>query len=139
MINASNGFIKDGNKNRLRARDIHKIVDVFTNQIEIPKYSRIIPLSEISDEKNDYNLNIPRYIDSQEDDDLQDIEAHLKGGIPNKDIDDLAHYWKVYPSIKKLLFSPGDRDGYLTLNVEQLAIGIVRKIINNNFLNIKLI
>ena len=58
MINANDGFIKDGNKNRLRERDIHKIVDVFTNQIEIPKYSRIIPLSEISDKKNNYNLKI---------------------------------------------------------------------------------
>ena len=122
MIDAYDGFIKDGNKNRLQERDIHKIVDVFTNQIEIPNYSRLIPLSEISNEKNDYNLNISRYIIRQEDEDLQDIEAHLKGDIPNKDIDDLAHYWKVYPNIKKLFFSPSDRDGYSTLNVDQAGI-----------------
>ncbi len=80
MIDASKGFVKDGNKNRLRAQDIHKIVDAFTRQLAIDKYSRMVPLAEI--EKNDFNLNIPRYIDSSEPEDLQDIEAHLKGGIP---------------------------------------------------------
>ena len=90
MIDAGKGFIKDGNKNRLREQNIHKIVDTFNNRIEIPKYSRIIPVSEIADSKNDYNLNIPRYIDSQEAEDLQDIEAHLLGDIPNRDIDDLG-------------------------------------------------
>ena len=64
MINASQGFMKDGNKNRLRHQDLHKIVDVFNRQLEIPKYSRMVPLAEI--EANDYNLNIPRYIDSSE-------------------------------------------------------------------------
>ena len=81
MIDASKGFIKDGNKNRLRAQDIHKIVDTFTRQVETPKYARMVPLAEI--EANDFNLNLPRYIDSTEPEDLQDIEAHLKGGIPN--------------------------------------------------------
>ncbi len=84
MIDASKGYVKDGNKNRLREQDIHKIVDVFNRQLEIPKYSRMVPNSEIADPKNDYNLNIPRYIDSQEEEDLQDIEAHLKGGIPKQ-------------------------------------------------------
>ena len=79
MIDASKGFFKDGNKNRLRSRDIHKIVDVFTKQLELPKYSRMVPHTEICNEKNDYNLNIPRYIDSQEDENIQDIDAHLKG------------------------------------------------------------
>jgi type I restriction enzyme M protein len=122
MIDASKGFYKDGSKNRLRDRDIHKIVDVFTNQVELPKYSRMIPLSEISDKKNDYNLNIPRYIDSQEDEDLQDIEAHLKGDIPNKDIDDLTSYWKVYPSIRQVLFTSSKRAGYAILKVDKLEI-----------------
>ncbi len=106
MIDAGRGFIKDGNKNRLREQDIHKIVDTFNNRIEIPKYSRIIPVSEIADPKNDFNLNIPRYIDSQEAEDLQDIEAHLLGGIPHRDIDDLAIYWEVYPGLKSILFKP---------------------------------
>jgi type I restriction enzyme M protein len=117
MIDASKGFIKDGNKNRLREQDIHKIVDTFNNRIETPKYSRIIPVSEIADPKNDYNLNIPRYIDSQEEEDLQDIEAHLLGDIPNRDIDDLENYWKVYPTLRSALFKPGTRASYSTLCV----------------------
>jgi type I restriction enzyme M protein len=119
MIDASRGFIKDGNKNRLRERDIHKIVDAFNNRIEIPKYSRIIPITEIEDPKNDYNLNIPRYIDSQEPEDLQDIEAHLKGGIPERDIDDLDDYWNVYPGMRTSLFKEGDRPGYSSLCLEK--------------------
>jgi len=121
MIDASEGFVKDGNKNRLQAKDIHKIVDIFTKQIEIPKFSRLIPFSEISGEKNDYNLNIPRYIDSQEKEDIQDIEGHLKGGIPSIDVNDLEKYWKVYPNIRKLLFS-SLRDGYLKTNVDKSKI-----------------
>jgi type I restriction enzyme M protein len=122
MIDASKGFFKDGNKNRLRERDIRKIVDVFTRQVELPKYSRMVPLSEISNEKNDYNLNIPRYIDSQEDEDLQDIEAHLKGDIPEKDINDLTPYWRVYPSTRQVLFSPSKRLGYSMLKVDRSEI-----------------
>ena len=99
MIDASKGFMKDGNKNRLREQDIHKIVDVFNNQIELPKYSRMVSLAEI--EANDFNLNIPRYIDSTEPEDLQDIAAHLLGGIPNRDIDDLARYWDLFPGLKE--------------------------------------
>ncbi|MCK9319695.1 N-6 DNA methylase, partial [Methanoculleus sp.] len=121
MIDASKGFFKDGNKNRLRARDIHRIVDTFTKQLEIPKYSRMVLISEISDPKNDYNLNIPRYIDSQEIEDLQDIDGHLNGGIPNRDIDNLENYWKVYPSLRKALFK-SYRDGYSVLNTEPTNI-----------------
>jgi type I restriction enzyme M protein len=117
MIDASKGFIKDGNKNRLREQDIHKIVDTFNNQIELQKYSRIIPITEIADPKNDYNLNIPRYIDSQEAEDLQDIEAHLLGDIPNRDIDDLQNYWDVYPTLKSTLFASSKRTNYSTLRV----------------------
>ncbi|MDP2207899.1 MAG: type I restriction-modification system subunit M [Bacteroidota bacterium] len=115
MIDASKGFIKDGNKNRLREQDIHKIVDTFNNQIEVPKYSRIIPIAEIADPKNDYNLNIPRYIDSQEAEDLQDIEAHLLGDIPNRDIEDLQNYWEVYPTLKSTLFKQSKRANYSAL------------------------
>ena len=94
MIDASKGFIKDGNKNRLRAQDIHKIVDTLEKQLEIPRYSRFVPNNEIADTKNDYNLNIPRYIDASETEDLQDIEAHLLGGIPKADVDALEGYWR---------------------------------------------
>src|SRR6185295_15182440 len=96
MIDASKGFVKDGNKNRLRQQDVRRIVDVFTQQLEIPRYSRMVPFAEISDSKNDYNLNIPRYIDSGEPEDIQDIEAHLLGGIPNRDLDALESYWQVF-------------------------------------------
>ncbi|MBO8169194.1 MAG: type I restriction-modification system subunit M [Thermoanaerobacteraceae bacterium] len=117
MIDASKGYMKDGNKNRLREQDIRKIVDVFNNQLEIPKYSRMVPLDEI--EKNEYNLNIPRYIDTQEDEDIQDIEAHLLGGIPNRDIDKLQKYWDVYPSLRSALFADSDRAGYSKLKIEK--------------------
>ena len=118
MIDASKGYMKDGNKNRLREQDIHQIVDAFTNRIELPKYSRVIPIDEIADPKNDYNLNIPRYIDSQEEEDIQDIEAHLLGGIPKRDIDALENYWSVYPTLKRSLFSPvAQRPNYYELNI----------------------
>ena len=116
MLDASKGFIKDGPKNRLRAQDMHKIVDTFTRQLEVPKYSRLVPLSEI--ETNDFNLNLPRYIDSTEPEDLQDIEAHLKGGIPQRDIDGLAPYWTVLPAVRQALFADADRPGYCQLKVE---------------------
>lgn len=119
MIDGSKGFIKDGNKNRLREQDIHKIVDVFNKQIEVPKYSRFVTLAEIKDTKNDYNLNIARYIDSQEQEDIQDIEAHLLGGIPNADIGALQDYWQVYPTMKQQLFAAGKRENYSELIVSK--------------------
>ncbi|MBR3482318.1 MAG: type I restriction-modification system subunit M, partial [Neisseriaceae bacterium] len=103
MIDASRGFIKDGNKNRLRECDIKKIVDTFNAQQEIPKYSRLVPMNEII-EKNDYNLNIPRYIDSQDSEDIQDIKAHLLGGIPNFNIEELSDYWQTFASVRTDLF-----------------------------------
>ena len=90
MIDASKGFIKDGNKNRLREQDIHRIVDTFTRQADVPRYARLVPFDEIADPKNDFNLNLPRYIDSTEPEDLQDIDGHLRGGIPERDLDALA-------------------------------------------------
>ena len=113
MIDAGKGFEKDGNKNRLREQDIHKIVDVFNKQIEVEKYSRMVPVTEI--ETNEFNLNIPRYIDSQEAEDIQDIEAHLLGDIPNTDIEALHPYWEVYPTMQKKLFTEGSRANYSKL------------------------
>jgi len=109
MIDASKGFMKDGNKNRLRSQDIHKIVDVFTKQLQLPRFSRTVPLSEIAG--NDYNLNIPRYIDSSDPEDLHDLSAHLQGGIPQRDIDALQRFWQVFPSIRATLFAD-HRPGY---------------------------
>jgi type I restriction enzyme M protein len=119
IIDASRGFIKDGNKNRLREQDIHKIVDVFTRQRGIPKYSRMVSFEEIG--KNDFNLNIPRYIDSQEPEDAQDIAGHLQGGIPAADIDALGRYWEVCPNLRKTLFK-GRRPGFLDLTVDKNSI-----------------
>ena len=117
MIDASKGFLKDGNKNRLRAQDIHKIVDVFNRQSGQPRYSRMVPLTEIADSANDYNLNIPRYIDSSEPEDLHDLDAHLNGGIPNRDIDALGAWWELFPSLRKALFKR-NRKGYSKARVE---------------------
>jgi len=119
MIDASQGFIKDGPKNRLRAQDIHKIVDAFTNQVEIPKYARMVSVEEI--EKNEFNLNLPRYIDSQVAEDMQNIEAHLKGGIPAVDVEALQRYWAICPKLKTTLFK-ANRPNYLDLAVEKTAI-----------------
>jgi type I restriction enzyme M protein len=121
MIDASKAFIKDGNKNRLREQDIHKIVDTFAKQINVPRYARMVPVAEISDQKNDYNLNLPRYIDSTEPEDIQDIEGHLRGGIPNRDIDALERYWEIIPAVRSELFKPL-RKNYLQLAVPQSEI-----------------
>jgi len=122
MIDASKGFLKDGNKNRLRSQDIHKIVDVFNHQRELPRYSRRVPLAEIAIEANDYNVNIPRYIDSSEPEDLHDLDAHLNGGIPDRDIDALADYWDVFPTLRAALFEQNDREGYSEARVETRAL-----------------
>ncbi len=123
MIDASKGFIKDGPKNRLREQDIHKIVDIFTRQAELPGYSRMVSVAEISSPKNDYNLNLPRYIDSTEPEDLQDIDGHLRGGIPNRDVDALDRYWQVIPGVRAALFKRADRPGYCQL---RLPVGEVK-------------
>ena len=116
MIDASKGFIKDGNKNRLREQDIHRIVDTFSRQIDTPRYARMVPFDEIADAKNDFNLNLPRYIDSSEPEDLQDIDGHLRGGIPERDLDALGDYWQVLPGLRAALFE-SLRPGYAGLKL----------------------
>jgi type I restriction enzyme M protein len=120
MIDASQGFMKDGPKNRLRERDIHRIVDTFTQLDDSdPRYARMVGLDEI--EKNDFNLNLPRYIDSSTPEDQQDIDAHLNGGIPEADVYALGRYWAVCPQLQAALFKPR-RPGYVDLTVEPAAI-----------------
>ena len=115
MIDASRGFRKDGSKNRLREQDIHRIVDTFTRQVDVPRYARMVPIEEIANPKNDFNLNLPRYIDSTEPEDLQDIDGHLRGGIPERDVDALEAYWQVFPSVRSFLFETAGRSGYARL------------------------
>ena len=117
MIDASKGFIKDGNKNRLRERDIHKLVDTFIKYADTPRYARMVPLDEISNQKNDYNLNLPRYIDIIEPEDTQDIDGHLRGGIPDQDINALDAYWQVLPGVRGVLFEGAGRPGYCQLRL----------------------
>ncbi|MCZ8387131.1 N-6 DNA methylase [Achromobacter xylosoxidans] len=114
MIDASKGFIKDGPKNRLREQDIHRIVDAFRRSADEPRYARMVPLDEIASKKNDYNLNLPRYIDSSEPEDLHDIDAHLNGGIPERDIDAFAADWQEMPALREALFE-AERPGYARL------------------------
>ena len=116
MIDASKDFVKDGDKNKLRERDIRKITDVFADFTEVEKYSRMVSFSEIANEKNDYNLNIPRYIDNQESEDLQDLFAHLHGGIPAKDVHEMEKFWAVFPAMKKDLFKVKE-NGYFELKM----------------------
>jgi len=118
MIDASKGFKKDGPKNRLREQDLHKIVDTFTRQDESnPRYARMVPVAEIADPKNDFNLNLPRYIDSAEQEDLQDIDGHLRGGIPERDLDALGNYWKIMPGLRAALFGKSTSPGYAALKL----------------------
>ncbi|MDP2128321.1 MAG: class I SAM-dependent DNA methyltransferase [Pseudohongiella sp.] len=117
MIDASKGYIKDGNKNRLREQDIHRIVDTFTKLQDVPRYARMVPFDEIADTKNDYNLNLPRYIDSTEPEDIQDIDGHLRGGIPDRDLNALSAYWQVMPAMRSALFVDAGRAGYSQLRV----------------------
>jgi len=128
MIDAKNGYIKDRSKNRLREQDIRKIVDVWQAQRDIDHYARFVSIEEI--EHNDYNLNIPRYISAPDTEILQDIDAHLYGGLPKHDIDQLEDYWNVCPSLREALFyERSDRKCYYSLNCEQ---DLVRDIISEN-------
>ncbi|MCM2288738.1 MAG: N-6 DNA methylase [Sulfuritalea sp.] len=117
MVDASKAFIKDGNKNRLREQDIHKIVDTFTRQVDTPRYARMVPRTEIADPRNDYNLNLPRYIDSTAPEDLQDIAGHLRGGIPERDLDAFAADWQEMPGLRAALFESAGRPGYVRLKL----------------------
>lgn len=135
MIDASKGFKKDGPKNRLREQDLHKIVDTFIRLDERDlRYARMVPVAEIADLKNDYNLNLTRYIDSTEPEDLQDIDGHLRGGIPEWDIEGdaekkikgLVAYWKIMPGLRATLFGKFNRPGYAAL---KLPIAEVKPVI----------
>lgn len=114
MIDAKAGYAKDGPKNRLREQDVRKIVDTWEAQKPVAHYARFVDKEEIV--RNEYNLNLPRYIESEDTEIVQDIEAHLRGGLPTHDIDLLQHYWEACPGLKDALFAPdSQREGYMKL------------------------
>lgn len=119
FIDASQGFRKEKNTNVLRERDIKKILDTYRSRQEIKGFSHLAEMSEIED--NGYNLNIPRYVPPLASNDSQNIEAHLKGGLPNEDIDYFANFWRAFPNLKAKLFTPL-REGFSRLNVKEEAI-----------------
>ena len=112
LVDAADGFIKDGAKNRLRERDIHRIVDACAQQHDLPGYARRVPISQI--EANDYNLNLPRYIDRAASATREDAAGHLYGGIPQSDVEALAPYWDACPGLRESLFE-ALRPGYVRL------------------------
>lgn len=126
MIDAKDGFVKDGNMNRLREEDIQRIVDTWEAWVDVPHYARFVPQEEI--EKNDYNLNIPRYIEARDTEIVQDIDAHLKGGLPKHDIDQLSDYWEALPTLKDELVK-NQSNGYYAWAVSREQID---GIINDN-------
>lgn len=126
MIDAKDGFVKDGNMNRLREEDIQRIVDTWEAWVDVPHYARFVPQEEI--EKNDYNLNIPRYIEARDTEIVQNIEAHLKGGLPKHDIEQLSDYWDALPTLKDELVKD-QGNGYYAWAVSREQID---GIINDN-------
>ena len=117
FIDASKGFEKDGNKNRLRDKDIRKILDVIFERKTVEKFSRVIEKKEIIE--NDYNLNIPRYVDSCDKDEYHDIYASMFGGIPNYEIDELNDYWNIFKGLKEKIFVSSNIP-YSTVTEEEL-------------------
>lgn len=122
FIDAKDGFKKDGAKNRLREQDIKRIVDAWDAQQNIPHYCRMVEWNEI--EKNDYNLNIPRYIQPVDKEVQHDIEAHLHGGLPAFDIDNMDAFWKACPTLKDSLFQLKN-NGYYSLKPQKAEISNV--------------
>ena len=132
IVDASKGFEKVGKNNKLRASDIKRITDVVTKRLDVPKFSRVISRDEIR--ANDYNLNIPRYVDSSEKPESWDIYASMFGGIPEGEIDDLAAYWDAFPGLKEVLFEK--RNGqYSALKVADLKTAILGSSDVQNFIN----
>ena len=121
IIDASKGFAKEGKNNKLRACDIKKIVDVVTARVSVEKFSRVVSRDEIR--ANDYNLNIPRYVDSSEKAETWDIYATMFGGIPESELDELNDYWNAFPHLKDALFT-ADNDAYCHLAVDDLKAAI---------------
>ena len=103
IVDAAKGFGKDGKNNKLRASDIKKIVDTVNGRKDVSRYSRIVTKDEIRE--NDYNLNIPRYVDSSDPTESWDLYSSMFGGIPNSELDDLGEFWQAFPRLRSALFT----------------------------------
>ena len=121
IIDASKGFTKEGKNNKLRASDIKRIADTVAARVSVPKFSKVVSREEIR--QNDYNLNIPRYVDSSESAETWDIYASMFGGIPVSEIDDLAGYWNAFPNLRTELFKQNDTP-YLQLSCDNIKSAI---------------
>ena len=119
VIDASKGFVKDGKQNMLRACDVKKIADTYRERKDIPGFSRVVTRDEIR--RNEYNLNIPRYVDSSEAPVKYDIYATMFGGIPDSEIADLREYWEAFPSLRSEVFAPGKDCPYSSVRVGDIA------------------
>lgn len=133
IVDASKGFIKDGKNNRLRACDIKKITDAVINRTEEKKFSRKVERQEIRN--NEYNLNIPRYVDSSDDAESWDIYASMFGGIPNAEIDGLAKYWTTFPSLRDQIFK-SDNIPYSSLAADDVKQTITENTDIKNFITL---
>lgn len=122
IIDASKGFVKDGKQNKLRACDVKKIADIYRERKEIPGFSRVVTRDEIR--RNEYNLNIPRYVDSSEAPTKYDIYATMFGGIPNSEIADLSKYWAAFPTLQDALFAEEQNRPYSTIKVTDIISAI---------------
>ena len=122
IIDASKGFIKDGKQNKLRACDVKKIADTYRERKEIPGYSRVVTRDDIR--RNEYNLNIPRYVDSSEAPVKYDIYSTMFGGIPNSEIADLGKYWEAFPTLQQEIFRPEDDKPYSTIKATNILEAI---------------
>lgn len=119
IIDASKYFIKDGKNNKLQKSDIKRIVDTYIERKDKPKFAKVVSKQEI--QRNGYNLNIPRYVDSNEDPEQIDIYASMFGGIPYNEIDLLSMYWDLFPSLKGQLFASIENKPYAVLNTDDIA------------------
>ncbi len=120
IIDASRGFVKEGKNNKLRASDIRRIADTVRYRRNTPRYSRTVSLGEIR--QNDYNLNIPRYVDSSEAGENYDLYASMFGGIPLHELETLEEYWEIFPSLKSELFEGNGE--YVTLKAADVRAAI---------------
>lgn len=123
FVDASKGFAKEGKNNKLRACDIKKITDVVIARATVPGFSRLVPKTELQGKANDYNLNIPRYVDSSEPPESWDLYASMFGGIPLSELDALADFWRAFPNLRPALFTL-DGTPYAQPKADDLAVAV---------------